>query len=276
MLQAHIGFLGAGQMARALAQGFLRAGLVEGRQLAAADPEPAALEAFRGFAPQAALSADNQAVDAKADVLFLAVKPQQMSTALAALAGRIGPDTLVISIAAGVPLKTIAAGLGQTKAGAPRLARVMPNTCCLVGQSASAYCLGPGATEADGRLLGDLLSAVGRAWPVDEKLLDAVTGLSGSGPAYVFLAIEALADGGVQAGLPRATALALAAQTVRGAAEMVLSGGEHPAVLKDRVTSPAGTTIAGLDVLEKAGVRGALMGAVAAAARRSAELSGVS
>lgn len=276
MLQAHVGFLGAGQMARSLAQGFLRAGLVEAKQLAAADPEPAALEAFRGFAPEAALSADNRAVAAKADVLFLAVKPQQMSAALAALAGRLGPEKLVISIAAGVSLKTIAAGLVQAKAGAPRLARVMPNTCCLVGQSASAYCLGPGATEADGRLLGELLSAVGRAWQVDEKLLDAVTGLSGSGPAYVFLAIEALADGGVQAGLPRATALALAAQTVRGAAEMVLAGGEHPAVLKDRVTSPAGTTIAGLDVLEKAGVRGALMGAVAAAARRSVELSGVS
>jgi pyrroline-5-carboxylate reductase len=276
MLQAHVGFLGAGQMARALAQGFLRAGLVEGRQLSAADPEPAALEAFRGFAPDAQLSADNLAVAAAADVLFLALKPQQMQAALAALAGRLGPDTLVISIAAGVPLKTIAAGLGQAKAGAPRLARVMPNTCCLVGQSASAYCLGSGTTEADGRLLAELLNAVGRAWPVDEKLLDAVTGLSGSGPAYVFLAIEALADGGVQAGLPRATALALAAQTVRGAAEMVLAGGEHPAVLKDRVTSPAGTTIAGLEVLERAGVRGALLGAVAAAARRSAELSGVS
>lgn len=276
MLQAHVGFLGAGQMARALAQGFLRAGLVEGRQLSAADPEPAALEAFRGFAPDAHLSADNLAVATAADVLFLAVKPQQMQAALAALAGRLGPDTLVISIAAGVPLKAIAAGLGQTKAGAARLARVMPNTCCLVGQSASAYCLAPGATEADGRLLAELLNAVGRAWPVDEKLLDAVTGLSGSGPAYVFLAIEALADGGVQAGLPRATALALAAQTVRGAAEMVLAGGEHPALLKDRVTSPAGTTIAGLEVLERAGVRGALLGAVAAAARRSAELSGVS
>ncbi len=263
-------------MARALAQGFLRARLVEANQLSAADPEPGALEAFRSFAPAARLEADNQPIAAAADVIFLSVKPQQMTAALGALAGKLGPDKLIISIAAGVPLKAIAAGLGQSKAGSPRLARVMPNTCCLVGQSASAYCLGPGATEGDARLLADLLSAVGRAWPVDEKLLDAVTGLSGSGPAYVFLAIEALADGGVQAGLPRATALALAAQTVRGAAEMVLTGGEHPAVLKDRVTSPAGTTIAGLDVLEKSGVRGALMGAVAAAARRSAELSGVS
>jgi len=276
MLQAQIGFLGAGQMARALAQGFLRARLVEANQLSAADPEPAALEAFRSFAPAARLEAENQLIATAADVIFLSVKPQQMTAALGALSGKLGPDKLIVSIAAGVSLKAIAAGLGQSKAGQPRLARVMPNTCCLVGQSASAYCLGPGATEGDARLLADLLSAVGRAWPVDEKLLDAVTGLSGSGPAYVFLAIEALADGGVQAGLPRATALALAAQTVRGAAEMVLAGGEHPAVLKDRVTSPAGTTIAGLDVLERAGVRGALMGAVAAAARRSAELSGVS
>jgi pyrroline-5-carboxylate reductase len=263
-------------MARALAQGFLRAGLIEGEQLAAADPEPAALEAFRAFAPEATLSADNQQIAVAADVLFLTVKPQQMQAALSALSGRLGADTFVVSIAAGVSLNTISAGLGQSKAGAPRLARVMPNTCCLVGQSASAYCLGVGATEDDARLLAELLSAVGRAWPVDEKLLDAVTGLSGSGPAYVFLAIEALADGGVQAGLPRATALSLAAQTVRGAAEMVLSGTDHPAVLRDRVTSPAGTTIAGLEVLERAGVRGALMGAVAAAARRSAELSGVS
>jgi pyrroline-5-carboxylate reductase len=192
------------------------------------------------------------------------------------LHGRLGPETLAVSIAAGMKLSTLAEGLGAAASGPPRLVRVMPNTCCLVSQGASAYCLGPGASEADGRLVEELLSAVGRAWPVEEKLMDAVTGLSGSGPAYVFLAIEALADGGVLAGLPRPIALALAAQTVRGAAEMVLSSQEHPAALKDRVTSPGGTTIAGLEVLEQAGVRGALIRAVAAAARRSAELSGVS
>jgi pyrroline-5-carboxylate reductase len=276
MIQPRIGFLGAGQMARALAQGFLRAGRVEAARLAAADPAPAALDAWRSFAPQAVLSGDNADVAGRSDVLFLSVKPQQMPAVLRELHGRLGPETLAVSIAAGMKLSTLAEGLGAAASGPPRLVRVMPNTCCLVSQGASAYCLGPGASEADGRLVEELLSAVGRAWPVEEKLMDAVTGLSGSGPAYVFLAIEALADGGVLAGLPRPIALALAAQTVRGAAEMVLSSQEHPAALKDRVTSPGGTTIAGLEVLEQAGVRGALIRAVAAAARRSAELSGVS
>jgi pyrroline-5-carboxylate reductase len=275
MIKAQLGFVGAGQMARALAHGFLQAGLVESRQLAASDPETSALEPWRSFAPQALLTHDNTAVATRADVLVLAVKPQHVPPVLAGLAGHVAADKLVISIAAGVPLRALAEGL-VAASGAPRLVRVMPNTCCLVGQGASAYCLGPGATEADGRLVEQLLSSVGRAWQVEEKLLDAVTGLSGSGPAYVFLAIEALADGGVLTGLPRATALALAAQTVRGAAEMLLASGEHPAELKDRVTSPGGTTIAGLEVLEQEGVRGALIRAVAAAARRSAELSGVS
>ena len=148
----------------------------------------------------------------------------------------------------------------------------MPNTPCLVGQSASGYCLGPGATTADGELVARLLGTVGLALQLDEKLLDAVTGLSGSGPAFVYVMIEALSDGGVRMGLPRDVATALAAQTVKGAAEMVLSTHEHPAVLKDRVASPGGTTIAGLQALENGGVRAALISAVEAATRRSQEL----
>jgi pyrroline-5-carboxylate reductase len=150
----------------------------------------------------------------------------------------------------------------------------MPNTPCLVGESASAFCLGPSATPDDGQLLGRLLGSVGLAIQVEEKLLDAVTGLSGSGPAFVYLMIEALADGGVRMGLTRDVAMRLAAQTVKGAAEMVLKTGDHPGVLKDRVASAGGTTIAGLSVLEKQGVRGALISAVEAATRRATELAG--
>ena len=174
---------------------------------------------------------------------------------------------LVISIAAGITLKTLDAALPKS-----RLVRVMPNTPCLVGESASGYSLGPRATEADGALVKQLLESVGRAFVVDEKLLDAVTGLSGSGPAFVYVAIEALSDAGVRMGLPRDVALQLAAQTVRGAATMVLETGEHPGVLKDRVTSPGGTTIAGLAALESGGFRGTLIAAVEAATRRSIEL----
>ena len=212
----------------------------------------------------------NRAVAAEADVLILAVKPQQMSGVLAEVGPTLTSSRLVVSIAAGMRLDTLAAGLGPRA----RLIRVMPNTPCLVGQSASGYSLGAGATEADAELVAELLAAVGRAFRVDEKLLDAVTGLSGSGPAFVYLIIEALSDGGVRMGLPREVALQLAAQTVRGAAEMVLTSGEHPAVLKDRVASPGGTTIAGLQALEAGSLRGTLMAAVEAATRRSQELGG--
>jgi pyrroline-5-carboxylate reductase len=153
-----------------------------------------------------------------------------------------------------------------------RLVRVMPNTPCLVGASASAYCVGGAATCEDGQLVERLLSAVGLAIALPEPLLNAVTGLSGSGPAFVCLIIEALADGGVKAGLPRDVALKLAAQTVCGTARMVLETGQHPAALKDAVASPGGTTIAGLHELERGGVRGSLMNAVEAATRRSREL----
>ena len=174
----------------------------------------------------------------------------------------------MISIAAGVPLAKLEALLS---AGA-RVIRVMPNTPALVGASASAFALGAAATREDAALTERLFSAVGIAYEVKERLLDAVTGLSGSGPAYVCLLIEALSDGGVAAGLPRDVATRLAAQTVLGSAKMVLETGQHPAVLKDMVTSPGGTTIEGLHELEKAGVRGAFMNAVRAAAEKSKQL----
>jgi pyrroline-5-carboxylate reductase len=262
-----LGFWGAGQMARALAGGFVRAGLVTADRIAAFDPAPAAARSFLDQIPGARLMFSNVDVIQASDVVFLAVKPQLVAAVAREVAGTCSPDKLLVSIAAGVSLARLTADFGTT-----RLIRVMPNTPCLVGRGASGFALGPGATVQDGQRVGDLLRAVGSAHAVEERLLDAVTGLSGSGPAFVYTMIEALSDAGVRAGLPRATATALAAQTVQGAAEMVLTTGEHPAVLKDRVASPGGTTIAGLQALESHGIRAALMAAVEAATRRSIEL----
>jgi pyrroline-5-carboxylate reductase len=267
MLEQCIGFIGAGNMATALGQGFVRAGLTIGANLLAADPSETARAKF-AQATGGQVSNDNATVAAKSDVLFLAVKPQQMALAAGELAGKISAKTLVVSIAAGVRLARLAGWLGE----AVRLVRVMPNTPCLIGEGACGYCLGERATRADGELVGKLLEAVGTAWQVEEKMLDAVTGLSGSGPAFIYVIIEALSDAGVRVGLPRHIAASLAAETIRGAVDMVLSTGEHPAVLKDRVASPGGTTIAGLQVLEEGALRATLIAAVEAATERSIEL----
>jgi pyrroline-5-carboxylate reductase len=256
-------------MARALAAGFVRSGLITPDRICAADPLEAAGKAFVEAVPGSRFMADNSSLAKAANVIVLATKPQQITAALAELCDGARAK-LVISIAAGVKLVKLAAALPEA-----RLVRVMPNTPCLVGQSASGYCRGPAATDADAKLVADLLSAVGIAFEVDESLLDAVTGLSGSGPAFAYVMIEALADGGVRVGLKREVAVALAAQTLLGAAQMVLQTGEHPAVLKDRVASPGGTTIAGLEALEAGGLRGTLMSAVEAATRRSIELGQV-
>ncbi|MBX9585493.1 MAG: pyrroline-5-carboxylate reductase [Gemmataceae bacterium] len=262
-----IGFVGAGQMATALAAGWSRAGLLDAARSRASDPYPAARTKFEPATGVKAVGS-NAEVAAAADVLVLAVKPQAMAGVLAELRPHLAGRHLVVSIAAGVTLEALAAGLGE----GVRLVRVMPNTPCLVGASASGYAAGPAATPEDVALVGELFGAVGVAMPVPEKLLDAVTGLSGSGPAFVYVMIEALADGGVRAGLPRDVAQALAAQTVLGSAKMVLETGQHPAALKDAVASPGGTTIAGLHALERAGLRAALMDAVTAAADRAREL----
>jgi pyrroline-5-carboxylate reductase len=192
-----------------------------------------------------------------------------MAQVLAELRPLITPNHLVVSVAAGVSMATLARGLGADR----RLARAMPNTPALVCEGAAAFCLGPAALPEDEAIVAACLEAVGKAFRVPENLLDAVTGLSGSGPAFVYIIIEALADGGVRAGLPREIALALAAQTVLGSAKMVLETGQHPGSLKDQVTSPAGTTIAGVHALERGGVRAALIDAVEAAYRRSVELA---
>ena len=262
-----IGFLGAGQMATALAKGWATAGLLDLTHSLASDPYPAAREKFQATTGIRATNS-NAEVIAAADVLVLAVKPQMMNAVLPEAAATISAKHLVVSIAAGITLKQLAEWIGSDT----RLVRVMPNTPCLVGASATGYSVGPKATAADGELVGKLFRSVGNAFAVPENLLDAVTGLSGSGPAYVYVMIEALADGGVRVGLPRDIALSLAAQTVFGAAKMVLETGSHPAALKDAVASPGGTTIAGLHALERAGFRAGLMDAVEAAAKRATEL----
>lgn len=267
MLEQRIGLIGAGQMATALARGFVSAGLTTAEKLTASDVDEGARSRFTQ-ATGGRTTSDNSEVASRSDIILLAVKPQQLAQAAGGLKAAIGARHLVVSIAAGVRLATLAEWLGPTV----RLVRVMPNTPCLVGQGASGYSLGACATAEDGALVGKLLAAIGSAWQVDEKLLDAVTGLAGSGPAFVYVMIEALSDAGVRMGLPRAIATEMAARTVAGSAAMVLGTGEHPAVLKDRVASPAGTTIAGLQALESGGLRAALMAAVEAATKRSIEL----
>jgi pyrroline-5-carboxylate reductase len=262
-----IGFLGAGRMATSLAQGWLRAGLVQPSTCRASDPSEQARLTFTRETGCAA-DTDNRGVVADSNVLVLAVKPQNMNGLMEEIRPAVTAPHLIVSIAAGFTLRQLQHGLG----GHARLIRVMPNTPCLVGASASAFAAADGATAEDIALVDGLLNAVGRAFRVPEYQLDAVTGLSGSGPAFVYLMIEALSDGGVRVGLPREVATVLAAQTVFGAAKMVLETKEHPGVLKDMVASPGGTTIAGLHALERGGVRGALMDAVEAATKRSTEL----
>lgn len=267
-VEAIIGFIGTGKMALALAKGMVDQQTVTADQIVGTDPYPEARKAF-GTAVGARTLDDPGEVVAAADVLIIAVKPDKVEEVLVALNPHLSTDHLVISIAAGVPLSKFEENL---MTGA-RVIRVMPNTPAMVGAAAAGFSIGNHATEQDGKLAETLLSAVGIAIMVPESLLDAVTGLSGSGPAYVYQIIEALSDGGVAAGLPRATATRLAAQTVMGSAKMVLENPDmHPGELKDMVTSPGGTTIDGVHELEKGGMRATLMNAVRAASAKSRKL----
>jgi pyrroline-5-carboxylate reductase len=251
-------------------KGMIRAGIAPVESIRASDPLASAralLESETGIA----VFDSNLPVVEGSDILILAVKPQSMRQVLEQLRPSLTAEHLVVSVAAGITIASIVEGLGSQV----RVVRVMPNTPALVGKGASAFALGPGVKSEDEAVVRTFLGSVGSAVCVAESLLDAVTGLSGSGPAFVYLMIEALSDGGVRVGLPRDVATLLAAQTLLGAAAMVLETGLHPGVLKDQVASPGGTTIAGLHALERAGVRGALIDAVEAATRRSAELSGL-
>lgn len=263
-----IGFLGAGKMATALARGFVAAQVVTPKQIIASDMLEVARTAFGETLKGAITTTSNRDVVKRSQVVVLAVKPDQVDAVLTEVRPSFTEEHLLISIAAGVTLARLQTALGE----AARIVRVMPNTPALVGAAACGFALGRQATADDARQVQQLLSAVGTAYQVKESLLDAVTGLSGSGPAYVFLMIEALSDAGVAAGLPRDVATKLAAQTLLGSAKMVLETGLHPGALKDMVTSPGGTTIEGLHELEKAGVRGALINAVRAASEKSKKL----
>ncbi|HLS91334.1 MAG TPA: pyrroline-5-carboxylate reductase [Limnochordia bacterium] len=266
-MERRIGFIGAGMMAEALIAGVLGSGLVTAERLIASDVSEARREAV-AKKHHIRVTHDNRQVVTFADVLVLAVKPQHAADVLGEIGGQLDAGKTVVSIMAGVSTATIESFL---PAGVP-VVRVMPNLPCVVGAGAAAVCQGRHATREHAQEAAAILEATGRVVFVDEALMDAVTGLSGSGPAYVLTVIESLADGGVAEGLPRAVALELAAQTVLGAAKLMLETGEHPAVLRDRVISPAGTTAEGMGVLETSGVRGALREAVRQAARRSRQL----
>eukprot|EP00611_Tribonema_gayanum_P015297 TRINITY_DN2712_c0_g1_i2.p1 TRINITY_DN2712_c0_g1~~TRINITY_DN2712_c0_g1_i2.p1 ORF type:complete len:323 (-),score=118.36 TRINITY_DN2712_c0_g1_i2:126-968(-) len=266
-----IGFIGAGMMASALIKGVIKAGKAKPASITASDAYQPSLDRQAAEGVHTTLS--NREVVSRSRVVFLAVKPDVVASVLDEIKDDVDPDRhLIVSIAAGISLESME---GRLNSGA-RVVRVMPNTPCLVSESAAAFALGTHATAEDRALVQELMGSVGYACEVKESQLDAVTGLSGSGPAYVYLLIEALADGGVRMGLPRQVALQLAAQTVKGAATMVMTTGQHPGQLKDAVTSPGGTTIAGIEALEKAGFRGAAMGAVVAATQRSQELKALS
>jgi pyrroline-5-carboxylate reductase len=262
-----IGFVGGGNMAGALVRGLLQSGTVTPDQIRASDVKEERLaELHDKYGIQT--TADNEELARWADVVVIAVKPQIVDRILAPIASALHESDLVVSIAAGVPIEALEARLPK---GA-RVVRAMPNTAAIALAAATAIAPGAHATAADVEVARALFEAVGRCVVLDETLLDAVTGLSGSGPAYVMVMIEALADGGVKVGLGRDTALLLAAQTVYGAAKLQLETGEHPGRLKDMVTSPGGTAIAGLHTLEAGGLRRTLIDAVEAASTRSAEL----
>lgn len=262
-----VALIGGGQMALALAEGMCRAGLVAPADVVVFDPLPAARERFAARVPGVRFAATAPQAAAAAPLVWLAVKPQQAAVACDEIASALADDATLVSVVAGLSTEALAA-LARTR----RIVRVMPNTPALVGRGVSVVCRTPEVPTAAAERVRTLLAAVGSVHEVDESLLDAVTGLSGSGPGFVAVLVEALADGGVKAGLPRPLALSLAIGTLAGTAALLEQTGEHPAQVKDRVTSPGGTTIAGLAVLEQRGVRGALIDAVVAAAARSREL----
>lgn len=264
-----IGVVGGGKMGGALIEGMISKGMVEAKDLTVSDTDEERRETLaKAFGVR--VTADNRTAVRDADLVILAVKPQNMAEVLSELSGAAAPATLFISIAAGISTAFLEERLGNN----PRVVRVMPNLPALIGEGAAALAPGAFAVPADLELARRIFTAVGIAVDVDESLMDAVTGLSGSGPGYAFLIIEALMDAGVHLGLSAEVALKLAAQSLLGAARLCLAGEKHPAELRAMVTSPGGTTLAGLKVLEEGRLRETLAEALEAATRRSAELGG--
>ena len=261
-----IAFLGGGNMAEALIKGMLSADVAKSRQILVTDMSASRIEYLKKY--NITPAANNREAVLEAGIVLLCVKPQVIDAVLAEIADAADPTKLVISIAAGITISRMEKALTKN----PRVIRVMPNTPALVLAGAAALCAGTSATKDDLELAQGIFNSVGCAVVVEEKLMDAVTGLSGSGPAYVFTVIEALSDAGVKAGLPRPLALELSVQTVFGSAKMVMDTKEHPAKLRDMVTSPGGTTIAGIAALEEGGIRATLIKAVERATLRSREL----
>ena len=264
-----IGVVGGGKMGGALIEGMISRGMVGAAALTVADKDERRLgELAKAYGVN--VTADNREAVRDADLVILSVKPQNMADVLSGLAGEAAPAALFISIAAGIATVFIEERLGK----GVRVVRVMPNLPALIGEGAAALAPGAFATKEDLELARQIFTAVGIAVEVEESLMDAVTGLSGSGPGYAFLIIEALMDAGVRMGLTGDVALKLSAQSLLGAARLCLRGEKHPAELRDMVTSPGGTTLAGLKVLEEGRLRATLIAAVEAATRRSAELGG--
>ena len=273
-----IGFIGLGNMASAIIGGLLREGTVldgEGVGITAADIIGSAKtqntcdNARARFGIET--TADNRTVAAVADILILAVKPQFFSEVIAEIRDAVRPSTLVISIAAGISLQRIADMFGRGLATF-RLIRCMPNTPALVNAGCTAVVLGPGATDADMVACINLMSSCGRTVTIPERLMDAASAVAGSSPAFVFMFIEALADGAVAAGMPRAQALEFAAAAVAGSAQLALSTPQHPGQLKDMVCSPGGTTIEGVRTLEEGAFRATVMDAVTACIEKAKAL----
>lgn len=256
--------VGGGQMGRALVGGMIASGFASPDQIQIVDPSQECRDWWTSSHPGVEVSERIAPAAAAVDVFLLAVKPKIIASVAAQIGRLEGEPKLIVSIAAGISLDALAEHCGHQ-----RVIRVMPNTPSLVGAGASAYCIAEAVREEDVQWIEQALSGVGTVVRVDDAQMDAVTGLSGSGPAYICLVIEALADGGVLVGLPRPLAMQLAAQTVLGTAKMVIETGQHPGQLKDAVASPGGTTIAALQVLEDKGLRAALIGAVQASANRS-------
>jgi pyrroline-5-carboxylate reductase len=262
-----IGFIGAGNMAEALIRGLVRGGHVAAERISASGPRRERLDELAA-AYKIKVSTDNREVARGAGLVVLSIKPQIMDKVLREIGEHLQPGTLVISIAAGVDTETIESAV----ADGVRVVRAMPNTPALVGAGATAISAGHHASEADLATARAIFDAVGITVTLEESHLDAVTGLSGSGPAYIFLILEALSDAGVKVGLSRRNSQKLAAQTVMGSAKMLLETDEHVGHLKDMVTSPGGTAIAGLHTLEEGGLRTTLINAVETATKRAREL----
>lgn len=262
----HMAIIGAGNMGEALLRGLRESEAGPPKHLKVSAPRTERCQWLVERYPGLTAITNNREAARGADIVVVAVKPQIMTRVLNEIAEVLDPPCLLVSVAAGVPIDFIQGLVGC------RVARAMPNTPAIIGEAASAVAFSENCESSDIDAVHAIFEAVGLVARVDESLLDAVTGLSGSGPAFIFTIIEALADAGVKVGLPRRQAQQLAAQTVMGAAQLLLESGEHPGVLKDRVTSPGGTAIAGLHTLEQGGLRTTLINAVQAATERAREL----